>query len=297
MRKRAKRVASALTSLVIVLAGGHGARAAGNERCFDAAEEGQLLRYRGDLVSARAKLIACSADACPSAVRHDCVEWLSQIDAVMPSVAIHATDARGHDVISARVYLDEKLVADRLGGTAIQANPGAHTVRLETPSGARFQEQILLAEGQKERLLEAVFQVALDPDGMPARAMLAPPTLSKGEGPGTGRVVAAVGLGTLGVAALVAATYFEVSGQSEYHDLVSGCGTEHSCSQDAIDTSKQKLYVLAPASLGVGVLAIGGAALVWWLGRGEPVASSGAWSVDVVGTTGLGASGVLTRRF
>ena len=306
----------ALVSAVVLGDASAGAQPAGKGACFDAAEKAQLLRYHGDLVGARPQLIACASEECPAAVRHDCADWLAQVDAATPTVTIHARDARGRDVIGARVLIDGAVVAERLGGTAISANPGAHRIRLETPSGATYEEQVLLTEGRKERLIDATFSVELGPDGMPiapgspsSSAGPAGSATSPGEGGGAGgagtggsgggRLLLVGGLGVIGAVGISLATYFEVAGQKEYNDLKNGCGTTRSCSQSGIDTSKQKLYVLAPVTFGVGVVALGAAAALFFFGRHDAAehATSAGWSFGVTGAPGIGASGTLLLRY
>jgi hypothetical protein len=287
-------LASALTS--------PGARAqppAGKTSCFDAAEQAQLLRYHGDFVGARPGLIACASEGCPAAVRRDCADWLAQVDAATPSVAIHARDSRGRDVIGVRVLIDGALVADKLGGTAIAANPGAHRIRLETSSGATFEEQVLLTEGQKERLVDATFSVELGTDGMPPSPGATGTEPPPGPGTETGggsRMLLVGGFGVLGLVGLGVATYFEVAGQKEYSDLKNGCGATRSCGSSDNDSSKQKLYVFAPVSLGVGVISLGVAAGLLLLGHHAPPPSAG-WRLDVMPTAGTGAAAVFAAHF
>jgi hypothetical protein len=291
--------AAAVSTLVLTgaLLASHAAAAA-NDACFDAAEQGQLLRVRGDLVGARQQLIVCTADGCPATVRHDCAQWLAQVEAATPSITVHARDMRGQDVIGARVLLDDRVVAPRLDGTAIVANPGPHRVRLETPSGARYDEEILLTEGQKERLIDARFDVALGADGMPPR--VAPegaptPTVRADGGLGSATVLAG-GLAVLGLVGLGLATYFEIAGQNEYSALHNGCGPTKSCAQGDIDASKQKLYVLAPVTFGVGVVSLGVAAGVLLLGR-KAETRAAELRIDVVPVRGVGGAAMMTRQF
>jgi hypothetical protein len=263
--------------------------------CFDAAEQGQLFRYNGDLVGARERLMACATTECPVAVAHDCTKWLGEVIEALPSLAIHAKDSRGHDVIGAAVLIDGRRVAVQLGGVAVAINPGAHRIRLETPAGVTYEEKILLVEGQKDRVLDATFPVDLNLDGTRAKAPPVQPEVARG-----GHTVDAVALAfaAVGVSGIALATYFELAGQSEYRALEKGCGLSGTCYPSAIDSSKGKLYYGAPITFGVGLLSMGTAATVFFLGHHPPSpAASATWQFGVTPLAWGGMMGIAARRF
>lgn len=274
------------------------ASAGPKDACFDAAEKAQSLKQSHDLLAARKQLALCVADACPDAVRHDCGGWLAEVDAATPTFSVHARDARGRDVLGARVLLDGAVVAESLGGAAMPANPGAHKLRLEAKSGAKFEAEVNLVEGQKDRVVEASFDVPLDADGNavaapppPAASPKPPPPPATGTRTST---YVAAGLGVVGVAGLALATVFELTGQSAYRDLKNGCGALGECSSSAVSSAKTKLYVLAPVSFGVGVASLATGVAILAL-RSKSSSSTGV-RFDVRPTTG-GAFGSLSRSF
>jgi hypothetical protein len=249
--------------------------------CFDGAERAQLMRHQHDLLKARDALIACSNDACPAAVRRDCATWLAEVQAAIPSLTIHAKDAQGHDVIDARVTLDGVPVAERLDGIAIQLSPGPHTIRLDARSGGVFEEQILLIEGQKDRLFEATFH-----DAPVAAPPLPPPPPPAPHASGNRFIVPGI-LGGVGVVGLGLSTVFELVGQSEYSTMKNGCAKVSNCGQSEVDASKLKLDVLAPVTFGVGAASIvTGAVLL--LVRHDPSPAPAAWQIDVTPVAGGG---------
>ena len=268
--------------------------------CFDAAEQAQLARYHGDLVGARDKLMVCAQRECPPAVTRDCAQWLTDVTQALPSLAIHAQDNRGHDVIGAAVLIDGVRVATQLGGTSIPINPGAHKVRLETASGEVYEEEILVVEGQKERLLDAKFAAALNVNG--ARAAPPPPIparpLEPVAGGGHGIDALVLGLAVVGLTGVALGTYLEVAGQQEYSALKSGCGVSGTCTQSALGSAKEKLFGLAPVGVGVGVVSLGFAAGLFFLGhRPAPPASTATWDLEVAPRLGGGAVGAISHRF
>jgi hypothetical protein len=293
---------------IVLASAGAQAQASSKASCFDAAEQAQLLRDRGDLVGARPGLITCASQVCPAVVRHDCLTWLAQVDAATPSLTFHARDSRGHDVIGVRVLIDGALVAEKLGGKAIAANPGAHRIRFETASGAAHEEQVLVTEGQKERLVDVSFTVELEADGKPppsgAEAAPSPTTPNHSAGAsgsdgvqrGSSRTWLVAGFGATAVLGLGLSTYFEIAGQNEYSSLKNNCGMSASCQQSDVDSSKQKLYVLAPVTFGLGVISLGVAAAVLLLGHDAPRASA-VWRLDVLPTAGTGAAASFAAQY
>src|SRR5579864_3957502 len=63
--------------------------------CRHAYESAQLLRRSEELVAARAELQICGAEACPAITRTDCVRWLAEVEAGIPSVVFEAKTSMG----------------------------------------------------------------------------------------------------------------------------------------------------------------------------------------------------------
>jgi hypothetical protein len=284
---RARLFGATFVAAVLFTSGA--AKADAQTACFDAAEQGQLLRYRADLLAAQKRFFVCASDSCPAAVRHDCARWLVEVEAAMPSVAIHARDARGHDVIDARVLVDGVLLAEKLSGSAVPLNPGAHTLRLEA-AGAVFEDRILVTEGQKDRVVDATFANEVPRAGVPPPRETAVP-----DGERSSWLLPGIFAG-IGVVALGLGAYFEVSGQNEYGDLKNGCARTSSCLQGDVDANKRKLYLLAPISLGVGVVSLGVAAGVLLL-AGHRASAADSWRLGAAPLVGGGAWGAVGRDF
>jgi hypothetical protein len=299
-RWRATMRWSALAAVAAVASAASPARADGKDACFDAAEQAELARHQGDLMTAHKDLLVCAAGgSCPLAVRRDCTQWLGEVEAALPSIVIHARDGEGHDVVDARVLVDGAQVADRLTGTALPLNPGPHRIRLETATGGTYEEQIVAVEGQKDRLVEATISSHPSEGGSttpPADAAPAAPASSERQA--SGRLWLVGGLAALGVVGLGFATGFEVAGQSQYGNMKNGCAKTGNCLPDDVSSTKQMLYVLAPMSFAVGVVALGAAGALWLLRGPAPPPTTGAgWTFDVATVSGLGAEGTVTGRF
>jgi len=222
------------------------------DQCATTAEGAQALVKAHRWVAARRSLVVCAADSCPIVVRRDCVQWLAQLDARMPSVVVRGRDSRGHDVIGVRVIVDGTLVLQRLDGVTLPLDPGRHHFRFEVRGAAPIDEDLLLAEGEHDRLVTAGFLAPLTADG---EADAAP-----GDGrdadvrssrPASAYVFGGAGLALLGAFAILDATTY-----SEYESQSNGCGKTQSCSASEVSSLRTR-FTLAAVALGVGVVSVG----------------------------------------
>jgi hypothetical protein len=151
------------------------------DRCASASEHAQDLRAAGKLRAARSSLLSCVPATCPSIVRNDCLKWLAEVDGLLPSIIIRATDSTGHDLIAVRVLVDGELLADGLDGKAIPVDPGPHHIRYETQGAAPVEDTILVRESEKDRILTV--QLAAMPSRSASSAAPAfPPAAHQAEG-------------------------------------------------------------------------------------------------------------------
>jgi len=228
--------------------------------CIAASTQGQTLRKQGKLLDARDQMIACARDACPAIVRSHCARWLTEVDALIPSVVVRAEDASGADVIGARVSIDGQ--PGKLDGQPVRLDPGEHTVAIESDHAARREERVLLAEGEKSRLVTLRLAPAVAVASTHDESSASHDPSSHGSARSSHVPTGAWVLGGLGVVALGGATYFGLTANSDLHDLQSTCSPH--CSDSRAQPGRTDA-VLFDVSLGVGAAAVAGA-LVWGLG-------------------------------
>jgi hypothetical protein len=245
-------VAIALTSTSTSIA------TADTGQCVASSEHAQNFRDEGKLVAARAELLVCAAEACPTVIRKDCADWLVDVDARLPSIILDARDAGGHDVAAVRVSLDGVLLVARIDGKAIPVDPGEHTLRFTPEQGAPVEQRLVVRERDKGRLVRVVLPSA-DPASAPP-ASAPPPVKKEAEPPAVPAerripLVSYVlgGVSLVGVAGFV---YFWLSAVSEAKDLQQTCASR-GCVESDLSPPRTKATISA-VSLGVGV----GAALV-----------------------------------
>lgn len=63
------------------------------------------------LLEAQTQLVACASVDCPKFVRADCLRWLDEVQATLPTIVVRANDPSGNDVL-VRVFEDAFALAN-----------------------------------------------------------------------------------------------------------------------------------------------------------------------------------------
>ena len=223
-----------------VLASETVARADDREQCAAAADQAQQLRDEGKYRRAREQLLICARDLCPAPIKRDCLDWLTQLETIAPTIVLAAKEGT-KDLSDVKVYVDGALVTERLDGRPLQMDLGKHAFKFEY-AGQTKEEDFIIGAGQKNRSLSVVFAPAA------AATPVAPPSKEGG-----GSLVPAIVLAGVGVVALGSFAVFGLGGKSDVADLQSCKGH---CDSGAVDKARTKLIV-ADISLGIGIVALG----------------------------------------
>lgn len=266
--------------------------AADKARCAHAYEQTQRDRKAGKLVSAREEAVVCRSSACPDFIVKDCSHWIDEIDAVIPSVVVSATNARDKDVTDVAVYVDDKPLMDHLTGRAVNVDPGRHTFRFEREDADPIEKKVLIREGEQARVLHVHFAPP-GGEGAEPREGEAPAAAPDAGASGSDPTPAYI-LGGAGVVALGAFAYFAATGVSDENDARKTCAPD--CTASRVDGIKRK-YTYADISLGLGAVCVGIAAYLLIHDSGSPAApSTGSVHFDVA-PSAHGAVGALTGHF
>lgn len=222
------------------------AHAADPAKCSASYEAGQEQRRKGELVRARANLLVCVSGVCPAALSKDCVGWLREVEALLPSVLIEVRDVGGALVPDARVTIDD---APAQPGTSTALDPGSHRLRAEADGRSPATQTIDVAAGEKDRRVVVVLP-----------ALAAPPPPPPGPVLRTSRPVPVASwvLGGVSVVGLGGFGYFAASGASEAKHLRETCAPR--CTDEQVDVV-QRRFLIGDVSLGVSIVALGAA--VW----------------------------------
>lgn len=120
------------------------------QQCIAHNEKSIQLRAHHELQAAREELLSCTQPACPTEIRSECEKQLATVNAELPTVIVSAKDPSGADLIDVRVTIDGARTVDKLDGTPLTLDPGAHVFRFETPK-ANAEARALVREGEKDR--------------------------------------------------------------------------------------------------------------------------------------------------
>jgi hypothetical protein len=259
MRRSRSLGAAGLVLAAIALA--PSAHAQSKDECFNAAEKAQALRREKKLGGAREQLLVCVKDGCPAVVQSDCTKWLAEVDNGMPSVVVRARDAAGKDVLDVKVLVDGQPFLDRLQGTSKTVDPGEHKFRYVFADGTSQEETILVAEGEKDRVLR-----------VEAKGSGAASGGSGGGGGGGAGIAPWIFIG-VGAASLLGFGIVETIAQVRYSDYKDTCGvpppgaTTGTCDPDNV-SALRGAFVSGIVLLGVGIVGLG-VGVTWLLVGGK----------------------------
>jgi hypothetical protein len=241
-----KRLSSALAATALAGALGlaaTGARAAPTTaaQCAAASKSAVSLTANHKLRQARDQAQICVAASCSATVRAACKKRLATLGAAIPTIAFAAKDSAGHDLSDVTVSMDGESLADHLDGTALSADPGAHTFTFQVAGQPSMDQSFVLTEGQKNRH-ETVTFPAPPPPPAPAPVATAPPsstdadTGASGSSHGPLRTVAFV-VGGIGIAGLVVGGVTGALALSKSNASQSACGSASDCPQHSASVS------------------------------------------------------------
>jgi hypothetical protein len=246
-------------------------------QCLAASESSLTLRNQHKLRDARAQLLICSAASCPADVRNECTRRVPDINAALPTIVFAAQDAAGNDLVGVKVTADGQVIAERLDGSALAIDPGAHSFTFDTAGQTKIEKQFVIREGEKDRRERIVFgapsvATAPAPAGAPAPAatpapvlVAFPPPATTSGGLGTQRVLAIVtaGVGAVGLGVGIA---YGLKSQSKHEDAIKICPMQQCPDQTGVDLWNQAVSAGDYATIGfiVGGVALAGAATLWF---------------------------------
>lgn len=235
-------------------------------QCVDANTYGQTLRKEGKLSAARGQFQLCNDAKCPDIVRTDCTQRLDEIEGAIPSILFDVKKADGSDVVDVKVMMDGKVVAEKMDGSPLVADPGSHEFSFEIPGEKALIRTFVLKEGEKGRK-ERILLVG--PEGPPAdkKPEPAPPQPAKQEG-GNGELMkyGGLGLAAAGVIGIGVGAFFGVKASNKWSDQQTHCASTTDCPNhpQAISDHDGAVKYGGFSTLGFiigGVLLAGGAVL------------------------------------
>jgi hypothetical protein len=210
-------------------------------QCVSASEEAQQLRNAGKLSEARERFSFCNRAECPQVVQQDCAEWMREVLEMLPSVVPAARDRNGRDLVDVTLSIDGKVVTSALDGKAIELDPGVHVLRFETKDAPPVEEQVVVRQGEKNRMVTVTFDFT------------AGPTEPMSEKKTRSAPLVAYVAGGAGVLLLGAALYIGLDASADARHLRSTCAPR--CEQSQVDDVEER-YVIGGVTAGLGAAAL-----------------------------------------
>ncbi len=260
-----------IVALTLASSSRAGAEPANKTECASAYEKSQEFRASGKLKSAMDQLHVCAQETCPAFVQSDCAQWLTEVQRDTPTVVFAAKDQHGEDTVAVRVLSDGEEIAKELEGRAIPIDPGPHKLRFELTGADPIEQQVVIRQGQKDRVIAVSF--APQAADIPVEDPYAGSKSDQGQDQGasqTSTKPSSVRLysyvaGGVGAAGLLTFAVLGTVGHGEKSSLESS-GCSPNCSQDKVDSIKTK-YLLADVGLGVGVAGLGAGVVLFLLSQ------------------------------
>jgi hypothetical protein len=263
------------------------------KECAVSYEQAQTLRRANKLRAARDRLLVCAQPTCPKFMVADCSQWLGEVERGLSSVVLSARDASGHDVTNVRVLFDGVALSDHLDGREVQVDPGVHTFRFELEHAPPIEQEYVVRQGERNRLINVQFA----PDPAPATTAESSPALvSMGGGSAADaqapqiRRLLGYGLEGLGAVGIGGFVYFALSGRADLDRLRKECAPN--CAQSDVDAARGKL-VIGDISLAVGLASAG---IGTWLLLSSSSPSAPAAQIGLRPTPG-GGTAELSGKF
>jgi hypothetical protein len=222
-------------------------------------------------------------------VRKDCAKWLPEVEEAVPTVVVAAHDYQGGDLAAVTVTVDDQPFATTLDGKALPIDPGPHTFKYQTQGAAPLTQTVIVRSGEKNRIIKVDFPPPPGKEPKPEQKPVEKQPPPKDNGAPIGAYV----LGGIGVVAIGGFAFFGVTGKNDLDNLKKSSCVPF-CPTSQLDDVKTKLLV-ADISLGVGVLALGGATILFLThGSGETKKET---AIRVAPTPGGGAGALVTGTF
>jgi hypothetical protein len=245
--------------------------------CTELYEKAQEEKTAGHLSAALLHLRSCIDAHCAKFIRDDCARWMDQVESALPSV-VFAVRRDGKDVANVDVSCDGKLLVSSLDGKAVPVDPGPHDFSFELPGFSSIQRQLLIREGERNRMIDVEFRSSATATPLPPSTNTGLGLQAKPDAPKTVVRYLPYGLTVLGALGAVGFTVFALQGNRRKGDLEHSCSPY--CQAGQVDEVKTK-YQLADTCLAVGLVSAGVASYLFLTNHGSQGTGSQAATTSV----------------
>ena len=270
-----------LASTVILTASAAHAEEPTVAECMMAHDEATELRAAHDLRAARGQLQTCAANSCPVGLRTTCAAEEHEVASSIPTLILDAVDAAGNDVSDVKVTMDGKPLLNRINGSSVAVEPGAHRFVFQVPGQPPEAKTLVMTEGEKDCRV---------------RIEIAPPPPAPSHDGDTRRMIGLV-FGAAAVVSAGVATGFGLSARSNLASSKADCVSTSNCMNASLATSELNTAntdatISTAGFIGAGVFLAAGAMLYF---TAHPSKASSSSAVNIVPGVGPGVGSLLLR--
>lgn len=234
--------------------------------CKASYEKAQEEKAAGHLNAALVQLKGCVDTSCPKVLRDDCARWADQVESVLPTV-VFVVRRDGRDVTDVEVSCDAKPLVSSLDGKVVPVDPGPHEFSFTLPGFPTVQRQMLIREGERNRMIDVDFKSPVAATPLPRPAAKTDLDLqAKPSEPRTSMPYLSYGLAGLGALGAIGFAVLDIQGNHRKADLEHSCSPY--CQSSQVDEVKTK-YLLADTCLAVGLVSLGVASYLFLSSHGE----------------------------
>ena len=236
--------------------------------CIDSHASGQREAKAGHLRHASELFESCaSSEGCPTPIREECYELYREAERNVPTVIFAAVDEQGNDLTGVRVSSGDEVLAESLDGRAMALDPGSYVFDFVGPDGSTFRTEVLVREGEKNRVVVVRLGHRGAPQAAAGRASGGahpadqPPTVEPRRLPVGFWVASGVGVATLASWGVFAAL-----GRG-HESTLDECSPDCPASQHDDFDAMRRNYLIADISLGLAAVSTGTAVWLYFRGR------------------------------
>jgi len=218
------------------------------------------------------QLLICSQPTCQPLLVRECTASFESVKESAPTVTLVARGGEHQEfLVDVKVSVDGKELTKRIEGLAITLDPGFHEFVFEHEGDQAVSLTLLLLQGEKNKVVQAVFKGAEpEPGPKPTPQPIAAPKPVIAQHRASGVPTASYVLGALGLAGLGVGATFRMIASADYDKLGPECG--HTCSQSRVDSVKSK-YNISTIGFATGGGALLAAGVVYLISRGSSSSS------------------------
>jgi hypothetical protein len=219
--------------------------------------------------------LACAKTSCGARLAQECSAKATQLDFDIPSVVPIVTDEEGRPRVDVQIKIDGELLTSRLEGFALPVDPGLHEFTFSAGNDVFARQKIVIAQGQRNRILPVSMPPSLDdlqnkaiadrmapqappPPSTPPPAPHPPPSNAP-EARG-GRSVLPYVLGGVGLAGLAGGAMLTYWGRKD-NEALAACAPN--CSPSSVSHIRT-MYLAADISFAAGGAALAGAVVLFF---------------------------------